>query len=145
MQQLLDESCFKEAVSQSSILPDICHLLYAKQAIISIFPVTRMLFYFLFFNFRGGKLIDLGNKALKEKFASIKLFLTDVYKDKMTLFVWLQAEKRKGKGRASCSLIIEPLGLNIWRTRCKHIIRCSILPCCMHKEMGLLLEAGRRR
>lgn len=102
-------------------------------------------FIFLFFNFRGGKLIDLGNKALKEKFASIKLFLTDVYKDKMTLFVWLQAEKRKGKGRASCSLIIEPLGLNIWRTRCKHIIRCSILPCCMHKEMGLLLEAGRRR
>ena len=39
-------------------------------------------------------------------------------------------EERKGKGRASCSLIIEPLGLNIWRTRCKHIIRCSVLPCC---------------
>jgi len=102
-------------------------------------------FIFLFFNFRGGKLIDLGNKALKEKFASIKLFLTDFYKDKMTLFVWLQAEKRRGKGRASCSLIIEPLGLNIWRTHCKHIIRCSVLPCCMHKEMELLPEAGRRR
>lgn len=43
----------------------------------------------------------MGNKALKEKFASIKLFLIDFSKDKMTLFVWLQAEKRKGKGRVS--------------------------------------------
>ena len=41
----------------------------------------------------------MGSKALKEKFVSIKLFLTDFYKDKMTLFVWLQAEKRRGKGR----------------------------------------------
>lgn len=101
MQQLLDESCFKEAVSQSSILPDICHLLYAKEVITSPFPVSGMLFYFFSFNFRGGKLVDLGNKALKEKFTSIKLFPTDVYKNKMTPFVWLQAEKRKGKRRAS--------------------------------------------
>lgn len=56
-----------------------------------------MLVVFFTFSLRGGKLVDLGNKALQEKFASTKLLLIYPYKSKMIPFVWLQAEKRKGK------------------------------------------------
>lgn len=100
MQQLLDEPCFTEAVSQPFTLPDICHLLYAKQVTISTLPVGGVLFYFFILNFRGGKLVDFGNKALREKFASIKSFLRDFCKNKMSSLVWFQAEKRKGREAA---------------------------------------------
>lgn len=97
VQQLLRKCCFKEAQFQASSLPDICHLVYAKQAIISTFPVSVMLLREKRNFFRRRKRVDLENKALQEKFASINLFLMYLYKNKMTSFVRLQAEKRKGR------------------------------------------------
>lgn len=93
-QQLLGKSHCQEATSQPPFraIAAIC-CVQNKQSWLR-FPSVECLFYFFTFNFRGGKLVDLGNKALQEEFASIKLFLTYLYKNKMVPFVWLQAEKR---------------------------------------------------
>lgn len=125
-----DATAARWVLLQGSCIPVFHSTRYLPSALCkrsNHFSISSQWNAFFSFNFRGEKLIDLGNKALKEKFTSIKLFPIDVYKNKMTPFVWLQAEKRKGKRRASWPLIIGSLGLNIWRTHCKHIIRCSVI------------------
>lgn len=104
-QQLLGKCRCQEATSQPPFRPiaAIC-CVQNKQSWLH-FPSGECLFYFFAFNFRGGKLVDLGNKALQEKFASINLLLTlPLQKQNGSICMASSREEEKGEARDRGSL-----------------------------------------